>query len=53
MNCVINNTVDRYLASGRRLDVIARYIRMKYRIHIDASALRQRVKSMEMGYSYT
>lgn len=50
MNCLINETVDRYLRKGRRIDVIARYMRMKYRVSIESSALTKRMQLMKLNY---
>ena len=46
MNCLIDHTVNYYLEKGKKLDVIKRYIRMKYRIHIDRNALRSRLENL-------
>lgn len=50
MNCLINQTIDRYMKSGRRPDVISRYIRLKYRINIEVSALTKRLKTLNLNY---
>ncbi|MBO3698923.1 hypothetical protein [Roseivirga sp. E12] len=50
MNCLINETVDRYLRRGRKVDVIARYMRMRYRVSIEASALTKRMQLMNINY---
>lgn len=46
MNCLINDTINRYLKRGRRADVIARYMRMRYRVSIETSALTKRMQLM-------
>jgi hypothetical protein len=50
MNCVINETVKSALEKGKKLDVIARYIRLKYHIQIDIASIRQRVNLVKMNY---
>ena len=42
MSCIINATTQYYLAKGKRLEVIARYIKMRYKISVDLSVLRKR-----------
>lgn len=42
MSCIINATTQYYLAKGKRLEVIARYIKMRYKISVDMSVLRKR-----------
>jgi hypothetical protein len=43
MNCIINQTVDNYLKKGRKIDVIIRYIQIKYRIRIEKAVLSRRM----------
>ncbi len=50
MNCLINQTIDRYAKSGRKLEVIARYIRLKYRVKIESSALSKRLEMLNINY---
>lgn len=50
MNDIINNAIDFYVRQGRKIEVIRRYIRLKYRVSIDRSAFYQRVKSMHLEY---
>ncbi len=50
MNCLINETADRYLRRGRKIEVIARYMRLKYRVSIEASVLAKRLQLMQMNY---
>ncbi len=50
MNDIINNAIDFYVSKGRKIEVIRRYIRMKYRINIEKNAFRQRVKNMRLEY---
>ncbi len=50
MNCLINQTIDRYARSGRKLEVIARYIRLKYHVHIESSALTKRLELLNTNY---
>ena len=44
MNCLIDNALMTNLKKGKKLDVIRRYIRMKYRISIDHAAMLKRIK---------
>ncbi|MEC7752864.1 MULTISPECIES: hypothetical protein [Roseivirga] len=50
MNCLINETIDRYMRKGRRMDVIARYIRLKYKVTIENSALSKRLDLINLNY---
>ncbi|WP_176723313.1 hypothetical protein [Roseivirga misakiensis] len=50
MNCLINETADRYLRKGRKIEVISRYIRLKYRISIENAALAKRLQLMNLNY---
>lgn len=50
MNCLINETADRYLRKGKKVEVITRYMRMKYRVSIEASALTKRLQFMQLNY---
>lgn len=52
MNCVINNVIDTYLRKGKKIEVIRRYIRMKYRIYIDLTSIKERIKLLKMNYEY-
>lgn len=52
MNCVINNSITDNLRKGKKLEVIRRYIQMKYGISIDALALKERIKSMNLKLDY-
>lgn len=50
MNCLINNTIDSYLRKGRKVEVVKRYIRMKYRVHIDSISMTKRVQMLNLEY---
>jgi len=50
MNCLINETVDKYLQKGKRVDVIARYMRLKYRLKVENSVLRKRAAVLKLNY---
>lgn len=52
MNCVINNSIIDHIRKGKKLDVIRRYIEMKYRISIDMEALKERIKLMNLKLDY-
>ncbi|MGB3468663.1 MAG: hypothetical protein WBA74_25485 [Cyclobacteriaceae bacterium] len=47
MTCIINTTVTKYLAKGKKLEVIARYLKMRYKISIDLNVLKKRATSGE------
>lgn len=49
MRNIIDETLSQALMRGKRLEVIARYIRMKYRVNIDAATLRRRVEMAQSG----
>ncbi len=46
MNCIIDNVIQYYAGKGKRSDVIRRYLRMKYHINIDHSALKARIRDL-------
>ena len=52
MNCVINDVIDNFLRKGKKIAVIRRFIRLKYRIYIDSAALKERIKSLNLEYEY-
>lgn len=53
MNCVINNVINSYHKKGKKVEVIRRYIRMKYHITMDIASIRERIRSMNMDYKFT
>lgn len=53
MNCIINNVIDTYYKRGKKAEVIRRYIKMKYRISIDTTSIRERIKSLKMDYKFS
>lgn len=52
MNCVINNSIVDSIKKGRKLEVIRRYIQMKYQTSIDMRSLRERIKSLNLKLNY-
>ena len=50
MNDIINNAIDFYIRQGRKMEVIRRYIRLKYKVNIDRNAFKQRVKNIRLEY---
>ena len=46
MNCVIDTLINHQLKKGRKIDVLKRYLRMRYRIKIDDLALRKRARGV-------
>jgi len=42
MNCIINSMTKYYLGRGKSLDVIAKYLKLKYKITVDLEVLRKR-----------
>lgn len=47
MDCLINQTIDQHAKRGRKLEVIGRYIRLKYHVHIENSALIKRLELLK------
>lgn len=47
MNCLIDKTIDKYYTRGKKVEVIKRYIRMKYRISIDTEVLKARLEQIK------
>jgi hypothetical protein len=52
MNCVINNSIVDNIKKGRTLEVIRRYIQMKYRTSMDMRALKERVKLLNLKLDF-
>ena len=50
MNCVIDNVISMYLPKGKKLDVIKRYLQMRYRIHMDMASLKERIRAKRMNF---
>lgn len=51
MTCIINKTTKHYLAKGKKIEVIARYLKMKYKISVDLNVLRKRAAGDMMPVS--
>lgn len=47
MNCVINETIDKYLKKGKTSEVILRYISIKHRIQIEQAVLLRRMRMLQ------
>lgn len=52
MNCVINNSITDHLKKGTKLEVIRRYIEMKYRVSIDLESLKERIRVMNLKLNF-
>ncbi len=52
MNCTINNVIDQYHRKGKQIDVIRRYIKMRYKINIDLASIKERIRILELRYNY-
>jgi len=52
MNCVINSNIEKYLNKGKRLEVIRRLILIKYKVNIDVTSLKERIKLLQSHYEY-
>ncbi len=50
MNCLIDNALQRYLKKGKPIDVIRRYMRLKYHINIDIESLKNRIRRNKIQY---
>jgi hypothetical protein len=50
MNCLINNAIGTNLKKGRKVEVISRYIRMKYRVTIDNFSMARRMQKLKLNY---
>ena len=48
MNCIINQTIDKYLKKGGKSDVILRYIRIKHRVKLEKTVLKRRMSMLRM-----
>lgn len=46
MKCTLNSIIENCLKKTAKVEVIRRYIRMKYRIQIDADAIELRARQM-------
>jgi tRNA(Ser,Leu) C12 N-acetylase TAN1 len=47
MQCVINTVLEQARNKNKRLEVISRYIRLKYKIRMDISTLKNRIKGLK------
>lgn len=46
MNCLIDEALKRYADRAHKVEVIRRYIRLKYHISIDRESMKQRLKAL-------
>lgn len=46
MNCLIDETLKKALGRGKRPAVIARYLRMKYKVVADSASLKKRIEHL-------
>lgn len=46
MNCLINDIIKGSIQKGKKIEVVRRYIRMKYHMNIDLKSLERRFKYM-------
>lgn len=44
MNCLINDIIEGSIRKGKKIEVVRRYIRMKYHMNIDLKSLEHRLK---------
>lgn len=51
MNCLINKTIYSHLRKGRKLEVIARYVKLKYRVNIDKLSIQKRLQQLDLDYA--
>lgn len=47
MNCIINQTIDKYLKKGKNSEVILRYIRIKHHIQMEQAVLLRRMDMLQ------
>ncbi len=50
MNCLINKTISSNLKKGRKLEVIARYVKLKYKVSLDKVAMQKRLQTYGLEY---
>jgi len=50
MNCLINDAIDFNLKRGRKIEVIHRYLRLKYRVQIDNFSIAKRMQALNIQY---
>ena len=53
MNCIINNVINTYYKKGKKVEVMRRYIRMKYGINIDVASIDERIRSISLNYKFS
>lgn len=53
MNCVIDSLINIQLKKGRKIEVLKRYLQIKYRIKIDEMSLRKRANDVTSQLSLT
>ncbi len=52
MNCVIDTMINYQLKKGRKIEVMKRYLQIRYRIKIDDVALRKRASEATSELSF-
>ncbi len=48
MQDLINKIIAMYVRQGRKMEVIRRYLRIKYHINIDMQSMQQRLDAMKL-----
>jgi hypothetical protein len=52
MNCIIDSAIEKYVAQGKKLEVVKRYLQIKYKINMDLPSLRERIKARAKNYEF-
>lgn len=47
MSCLIDAAIERSVKEGRRIEVIRRFIRLKYRIKMDRDSIVKRIQILK------
>ena len=54
MDCLIDNVITRwYIKKGKKVEVIRRYIRMRYGIMMDVQSIQKRITKLTPDYRLT
>ena len=47
MNCLINDIIRTSISKGKKVDVVRRYLKMKYHTNIDRQSLERRIQGLK------
>lgn len=51
MKDLVNEIITSYYSKGHKVEVIKRYLQMRYHINIDLEALRNRIEKKKLSFT--